>query len=171
MIVLIVLSLPSCFITDHHFVQAHKSSRKYHSHRGLAGEPHRNSKEENWKWQKLYSSQKFSERRDVVSKNGKWRDNTKSSVVFQAGIGDLLLVMALNIFIGPESDHWQCLSLTDWLPNWLTDSVTFSRLELMALIRFSRLEKKLLYNSTAGRGSQTLKRRQMCDLKLACHRM
>ena len=26
------------------------------------------------------------------------------------------------IFIGPESDHWECLSLTDSLPNWLTDS-------------------------------------------------
>ena len=24
------------------------------------------------------------------------------------------------IFIGPESDHWQCLSLTDSLTNWLT---------------------------------------------------
>ena len=43
--------------------------------------------------------------------------------------------------------------------------------ELMAVIRFSRLEKKLLYISTAGRGCQTLKRQQMCDLKLACHRM
>ena len=26
------------------------------------------------------------------------------------------------IFIGPESDHWQCLSVTDWLTDWLTDS-------------------------------------------------
>ena len=77
----------------------------------------------------------------------------------------------ISIFIGPESDHWECLSLTDWLTHWLTDSVTFSRLELMAVIRFSRLEKKLLYISTASRGCQTLKRRQMCDLKLACHRM
>ena len=97
MIILIFLSFPSCFIIDHHFFQAHKSSRKYHSHGGLAGEPHRNSKEENWKWQKLNSSQKFSKGRGVVSKNGNWRDNTKSSVVFQAGIGDLLLVMSLNI--------------------------------------------------------------------------
>ena len=24
--------------------------------------------------------------------------------------------------IGPESDHWLCLSVTNWLPNWLTDS-------------------------------------------------
>ena len=26
------------------------------------------------------------------------------------------------VFIGPESDHWECLSLTDSLPNSLTDS-------------------------------------------------
>ena len=77
----------------------------------------------------------------------------------------------IQIFIGPESDHWECLSLTHWLTNSLTDSVTFNWLELMAVIRFSRLEKKLLYISTAGRGCQTLKRQQMCDLKLACHRM
>ena len=24
-------------------------------------------------------------------------------------------------FIGPESDNWECLSLTDSLTNWLTD--------------------------------------------------
>ena len=97
MILLIVLFFPSYFITDHHFFQAHKSSRKYHSHGGLAGEPHRNSKEENCQWQKLDSSQKFRKGRGVVFKTGNWRDNSKSSVVFQAGIGTLLLVMALNI--------------------------------------------------------------------------
>ena len=26
-----------------------------------------------------------------------------------------------SVFIGPESDHWLCLSLTDWLTDWLTD--------------------------------------------------
>ena len=26
----------------------------------------------------------------------------------------------VTFFIGPESDHWQCLSLTDSLPNSLT---------------------------------------------------
>ena len=31
-------------------------------------------------------------------------------------------------FIGPESDHWQCLSLTDLLTNSLTNSLTHSRL-------------------------------------------
>ena len=29
------------------------------------------------------------------------------------------------VFIGPESDHWECLSLT----NWLTHSVAFSKLD------------------------------------------
>ena len=29
------------------------------------------------------------------------------------------------VFIGPESDHWLCLSLT----NWLTDSLPFSKLD------------------------------------------
>ena len=50
------------------------------------------------------------------------------------------LTFSPPIFIGPESDHWQCLSVTDSLTDWLTDSVTFSRLELMAVERFSRLE-------------------------------
>ena len=26
------------------------------------------------------------------------------------------------LIIGPESDHWLCLSLTNWLTNWLTHS-------------------------------------------------
>ena len=26
------------------------------------------------------------------------------------------------LIIGPESDHWLCLSVTNWLTNWLTDS-------------------------------------------------
>ena len=30
----------------------------------------------------------------------------------------------LFLFIGPESDHWQCLSLTDSLTHWLTHSLT-----------------------------------------------
>ena len=34
-----------------------------------------------------------------------------------------------NVFIGPESDHWLCLSLTDWLTHWLTDSLLFSKLD------------------------------------------
>ena len=33
------------------------------------------------------------------------------------------------VFIGPESDHWQCLSLTDSLTDWLTHSVMFSKLD------------------------------------------
>ena len=33
-----------------------------------------------------------------------------------------------NIIIGPESDHWQCLSLTDSLTDSLTHSLTDSRL-------------------------------------------
>ena len=32
------------------------------------------------------------------------------------------LGLKLIILIGPESDHWECLSLTDSLPNSLTDS-------------------------------------------------
>ena len=34
-----------------------------------------------------------------------------------------------DFFIGPESDHWQCLSVTDSLTHWLTDSLPFSKLE------------------------------------------
>ena len=33
------------------------------------------------------------------------------------------------IFIGPESDHWLCLLLTNSLTDWLTDSLLFSKLE------------------------------------------
>ena len=32
----------------------------------------------------------------------------------------LFIVYQSNFFIGPESDHWLCLSLTDWLTDWLT---------------------------------------------------
>ena len=32
------------------------------------------------------------------------------------------------IFIGPKSDHWLCLSLTDSLTHSLTDSLTHCRL-------------------------------------------
>ena len=31
-----------------------------------------------------------------------------------------------HVFIGPESDHWLCLSLTDSLTNSLTNSLTHS---------------------------------------------
>ena len=27
------------------------------------------------------------------------------------------MTQMIAIFIGPESDHWECLSLTDYLPN------------------------------------------------------
>ena len=33
----------------------------------------------------------------------------------------MVKIMEHLIFIGPESDHWLCLSLTHSLPNWLTD--------------------------------------------------
>ena len=32
------------------------------------------------------------------------------------------IISTIDIFIGPESDHWQCLSLTDSLTNSLTHS-------------------------------------------------
>ena len=35
---------------------------------------------------------------------------------------------SMGVFIGPESDHWQCLSLTDSLTDSLTHSLTDSRL-------------------------------------------
>ena len=34
----------------------------------------------------------------------------------------------LNVFIGPESDHWLCLSVTPSLTHWLTHSLPFSKL-------------------------------------------
>ena len=33
------------------------------------------------------------------------------------------------IIIGPESDHWQCLSVTDSLTDWLTNWLLFSKLD------------------------------------------
>ena len=33
------------------------------------------------------------------------------------------------LFIGPESDHWECLSLTDSLTHSLTNSLLFSKLD------------------------------------------
>ena len=43
--------------------------------------------------------------------------------------GTLAHSMLNIIFIGPESDHWQCLLLTHWLTNWLTDWLPFSKLD------------------------------------------
>ena len=37
--------------------------------------------------------------------------------------------MTWTFFIGPESDHWLCLSLTPQLTNWLTHSLLFSGLD------------------------------------------
>ena len=34
--------------------------------------------------------------------------------------GDKFNIKRMMIFIGPESDHWLCLSVTDWLTNSLT---------------------------------------------------
>ena len=34
-----------------------------------------------------------------------------------------------RVFIGPESDHWECLSLTDSLTDWLTNWLLFSKLD------------------------------------------
>ena len=45
-----------------------------------------------------------------------------------AKLGVVTLSGYYNIFIGPETDHWECLSQTDWLPNWLTHSLLFSKL-------------------------------------------
>ena len=39
-----------------------------------------------------------------------WENSTPGSVVS----------LAMFIIIGPESDHWECLSVTDWLTHWLT---------------------------------------------------
>ena len=38
-------------------------------------------------------------------------------------------VLDLSIIIGPESDHWECLSLTDSLTHSLTNSLLFSKLD------------------------------------------
>ena len=50
------------------------------------------------------------------------------------------------IFIGPESDHWLCLSLTDSLPNSLTDSCLvelMSQQQLKAFLGWKNLNLKL----------------------------
>ena len=38
----------------------------------------------------------------------------------------ILFIFCPYVFIGPESDHWECLSVTHWLTNSLTDSLTDS---------------------------------------------
>ena len=44
------------------------------------------------------------------------------SWVFSATLHNFSLIFVILIIIGPESDHWQCLSVTHSLTNWLTDS-------------------------------------------------
>ena len=41
----------------------------------------------------------------------------------------MVKIMEHLIFIGPESDHWLCLSLTHSLTDWLTHSLLFSELD------------------------------------------
>ena len=66
------------------------------------------------------------------------------------------------LFIGPESDHWQCLSVTDSLTHWLTHSVTFSKLDGFEwcqlpcdVVTVFWVGKWLCNLSTAGKGRQT----------------
>ena len=49
----------------------------------------------------------------------------------RAGLYIFLLLQCLHVlFIGPESDHWLCLSLTNWLTNSLTHCwLPFSKLD------------------------------------------
>ena len=51
-----------------------------------------------------------------------------SSVLVQDD-GEMMVEMDLNVIIGPESDHWECLSLTHWLTNSLTNWLLFSKLD------------------------------------------
>ena len=46
--------------------------------------------------------------------------NTTTVVDVRHRLEKTLGSWCFDIFIGPESDHWLCLSLTDWLTNWLT---------------------------------------------------
>ena len=48
--------------------------------------------------------------------------NQSTSSKDECSTGSNNHLRSTNLFIGPESDHWLCLSLTDWLTNWLTNS-------------------------------------------------
>ena len=39
------------------------------------------------------------------------------------------IIFCCALFIGPESDHWQCLSLTHWFTHSFTHSLLFSKLD------------------------------------------
>ena len=41
----------------------------------------------------------------------------------------IMIILAVSLFIGPESDHCLPLSVTDWLTHWLTDWLLFSKLD------------------------------------------
>ena len=61
----------------------------------------------------------------------KFKENQRK-IIIVSFIAQPYVVITLGdrfIFIGPESDHWLCLSLTHSLTDSLTHSVTFSKLD------------------------------------------
>ena len=58
----------------------------------------------------------------VSATNWSWRPSIISSTFPSFPLKD-------RIFIGPETDHWECLSPTNWLTNSLTHSLLFSKLD------------------------------------------
>ena len=42
-----------------------------------------------------------------------------------------------NVFIGPESDHWLCLSVTHWLTDWLRESLNEKKSFLSGIARIT----------------------------------
>ena len=58
-----------------------------------------------------------------------YRGLDRKSLTHWSSFGSVCCRTPWNIFIGPESDHWLCLSLTDWLTHSLTNSLLFSKLD------------------------------------------
>ena len=65
--------------------------------------------------------------RERADKNQQRSTNHDSLFAYLLFIG-FLFVQGV-FFIGPESDHWQCLSVTHSLTNSLTNSLLFSKLD------------------------------------------
>ena len=68
-------------------------------------------------------------RRSIYRTKEIWLGRQSEAYYTSVCLRSYISVCSIDLFIGPESDHWLCLSVTNSLTDSLTDSVTFSKLD------------------------------------------
>ena len=81
-----------------------------------------------WNWKYLHwNRNSFND--SIRGKRARWKflSLKRNPRMLKVSFSITLKTVFFFLFIGPESDHWLCLSVTHWLTDSLTDSVTFSK--------------------------------------------